>query len=149
MVSHRRRGKPYCVNSSARVLATPSQKTQLAVTYMPVIFSLNMKSAGKVVPELYHDPVMGSEAQGPGTCGHHCLTASPCSSGSSSTEPPGPPARLRQPLVRTSCWVSALSSPIPGGPGCASSANTSGLIRPRDRNICLQKRRQQPFCNHS
>ena len=63
MVNHRHRGQPYCVNSSARMLATPSQKTQLAVTYMPVIFSLNMKSAGKVVPELYHDPVMGSEAQ--------------------------------------------------------------------------------------
>ena len=66
MVNHCHCGQPYCVNSSARMLATPatpSQKTQLAVTYMPVIFSLDMKSAGKVVPELYHDPVMGSEAQ--------------------------------------------------------------------------------------
>ena len=55
---------------------------------------------------------------------------------------PGPPARLHQPLVRTSCWVSALSSPIPGGTGSASSANTSGLIRRRDRNICLQKTKE-------
>ena len=33
------------------------------MTYKPVIFSLNMKSAGKVVPELCHDTVMGSEAE--------------------------------------------------------------------------------------
>ena len=31
-------------------------------------------------------------------------------------KPPGPPAWLHQPLVWTSCWVSALSSPIPREP---------------------------------
>ena len=56
-------GQPCLVNSSAQILATASQKTQLSVTYKPVISSLYMKSAGKVVPELCHDTVVGSEAE--------------------------------------------------------------------------------------
>lgn len=88
--------------------------------------------------------------QGPGTCGHHCLIASPCSWGSSSTETRGPQHAC------TSLWCGPAAGSLLFHPPSRGAL----ALRPQQTHLdssdgvsetsaSRKRRRQQPFCNHS